>query len=349
MRNKNMPLISVDTARIELNKAVKERRERILERFSQVAMSKVTDPMLIMVLEDVKKYWNDSRTHAVFRPGLTSLSCEAVGGNPEAAETAGLIFTLMGSGIGIHDDILDKSPQKHLRKTILGLHGVDSALLVGDLLIVKAWTMFHEMIRNADKPSRIADIMEMYGNLSVEICEAEFMETMCRQNLEIDLDYYTDFLWKAMAEMEACTKIGAIVGDGKKNEVEALGEFGRRLGFMSRLADDMEDCLDLKGDLLHRIKCESVPFPLLYAAKCSREKYLQIKRIVKKIHLTTWDATALLKFCSETEAFEYMRVIAKKNWVKATSMLRPLKPSDARNVLAAMNKMSYERIEKLCI
>ncbi|MHA2408186.1 MAG: polyprenyl synthetase family protein, partial [Candidatus Ranarchaeia archaeon] len=305
-----------------MNKAEEGRRRRILERFGQVATSKVTDLKLLEVLEDVKKYWNDLRTHALFRPALTSFSCEAVGGKPKAAEDAGLIFTLAASGIGIHDDILDKSPYKHIRKTILGRHGIDSALLVGDLLIVKAWTMFHEMIRKAHKPSRIADIMEVYGNLSVEICEAEYMETLCRRNLETDLEYYTNVLWKAMAEMEACTKIGAIIGDGKKNEVEALAEFGRRLGFMSRLADDMEDCLNEKGDLFHRIKYESVPFPLLYAAKSSREKYLRIKNIIEKTQITRGDVKALLKFCFETKAFEYVGKIARKNEEEAASKLR---------------------------
>jgi geranylgeranyl pyrophosphate synthase len=333
----------------ELNKAVEVRSRRILERFGQVATSKVKDPKMLAILEDVKKYWNDLRTCALFRPALTSFSCEAVGGNPEAAEDAGLIFTLAASGIGIHDDILDKSPHKHLRKTILGIYGVDSALLVGDLLIVKAWTMFHEMIRKAHKPSRIADIMEVYGNLSVEICEAEFMETMCRRNLETDLDYYTSVLWKAMAEMEACTKIGAIIGDGKKNEAEALAEFGRRLGFMSRLADDIEDCLNEKGDLLHRIKYESVPLPLLYAAKSSREKYMRVKYIIEKTQFTRWDVEALLKICFETEAFQYVGKIARKNEGEAASKLRLLKPSNARNVLLAMNEKAYHRIANLCI
>ena len=265
------------------------------------------------------------------------------------ADDACLMFTLAAAGFGIHDDILDRSTNKHLRMTIMGLHGVDNALLVGDLLIVKAWTVVHEMIRKTCNPTKIADIVEVYGNLSVEICEAEFMETLCRRKLEIDLEYYKNVLWKAMAEMEACTKIGAIIGDGKKNEVEALAEFGRRLGFMSRLADDMEDCLNLKGDLAHRIQYESVPLPLLVAAKSSNEKYLQIKNIIEKTKITPGDVKALLKFCFETEAFESVCKMAKENEVKAAYKLRLLKPSSARNVLLAMNKRAYARIVNLCI
>ena len=325
-------------------RVIEERARRVLEKFGQAAISGVRDPTLLAVLNDVRSYWRD-----MYRPTLTMLSCEAVGGEPELVDKAGVMFTLASSGYGLHDDILDKSTHKHLRMTIMGLHGLDSTLLVGDLLIAKAWTIVHEMIRQSSTPIKIAAIVEAYGNFSIEICEAEFMETLCRRKLDTDLDFYKNVLWKAMAEMEACTRIGAIMGEGKTNEVEALAEFGRRLGFMSRLADDVEDCLNIKGDLLHRIKYESVPFPLLYAAKYSREKYRKIKKVIEKAQLTPLDAKTLLKSCFDTEAFEFVRRIARKNEMMASRNLSLLRPSDARNVLAVMNKKSYERIANLCI
>ena len=145
----------------ELNKLIKERCEKILEKFGEVTTSRVRNPKLLAALEDVKKYWRDLN-----RPSLTFFSCEAVGGNAEVSQDAALMFTLASSGFGIHDDILDRSANKHLRMTILGLHGPDAALLVGDLLIVKAWTFAHEMIRKTRNPTKIADVLEAYGNLS---------------------------------------------------------------------------------------------------------------------------------------------------------------------------------------
>ena len=51
------------------------------------------------------------------------------------------------AGGGIHDDILDKSSHKHFRKTVLGKYGLDSAVLVGDLFILKGWTMIQGLIK----------------------------------------------------------------------------------------------------------------------------------------------------------------------------------------------------------
>jgi len=328
----------------ELNTVVRERSKKILEKFSQVAVSKVKEPKLIAVLEDVKGYWRD-----LSRPSLTSFSCEAVGADPEIAENAGLMFTLASSGFGIHDDILDNSSNKHLRMTILGLHGTETALLVGDLLIVKAWSIAHEMIRQTSNPAKIADVLEAYGNLSVEICEAEFLETLCRRKVDTNLGYFENVLWKEMAETEACCRIGAMLGDGKPEAVESLSEFGRRIGFMSRLANEVEDCLNAQGDLPHRIQFESVPLPLLYAAKFSTEKHRRILRIVEKKRISPSDVESLLRFCFETEAFEYVRNLAKKNEAEATSNLSVLRSSSARDVLQCMINEAYARVANLCI
>jgi geranylgeranyl diphosphate synthase type I len=333
-----------ETASREVNRLIRERCEKIMEKFGQIAVSGVRNPELLAALEDVKKYWRDFN-----RPSLTFFSCEAVGGNYEISQDAALMFTLASSGFGIHDDILDRSTNKHLRMTILGLHGVDTALLVGDLLIVKAWASAHELIRKTGNPTKIADVLEAYGNLSVEICEAEFMETQCRQKVDTDLEFYESILWKEVAEIEACSRIGAIMGDGKPGEIEALSDFGRRLGFLSRLADEVEDCLNVKGDLPHRIKYESVPLPLLYAAKFSFEKQKRMKKIVKKRTLLPSDVKFILNSCFETDAFEYVRKLAEKNRKEAHRELRILKPSTARKILLDIINVAYSRVDDLCV
>jgi geranylgeranyl diphosphate synthase type I len=336
-------LVERKPASSEVNMLIRERCGKILEKFGKLAVSGVREPKLIAALEDVKKYWRDFN-----RPSLTFLSCEAVGGTCEISQDAALMFTLASSGFGIHDDILDRSAKKHLRMTILGLHGIDTALLVGDLLIVKAWTFAHELIRKNSSPTKIADVLEAYGNLSIEICEAEFMETQCRQKVDIDVDYYENVLWKEMAETEACCRIGGMMGDGKPSEIQALSDFGRRLGFISRLKDEVEDCLNIRGDLPHRIKYESVPLPLLYAAKYSFEKQKRIKKIVSKKTLLPSDIKSILNFCFETEAFEYVNNLALKKGEEAHRKLSVLKPSLSQTMLLAIIMQANARVKRLC-
>jgi geranylgeranyl diphosphate synthase type I len=329
----------------ELIRLIKKRCQTILEKFGQIVIAQVRDPKLLAALEDVKKYWKDEN-----RPSLTFFSCEAVGGTFEISQDAALMFTLAGSGFGIHDDILDQSKSKHLRMTILGLHGMDYALLVGDLLIVKAWTYANKLIRKTGNPTKIADILETYGDLSVEICEAEFMETQCRKKLDTNLDYYKNVLWKEMAEFEACSRIGAMLGDGQPKEIEALANFGRRVGLISRLANEVEDCLNSKGDLLHRIEYESIPLPLLYAAKNSAKNYSEIEDIIHRQRKNPLDdIKTLLGICFEAEAFKYMRKEGEKQKREADIKLKELKDTKAREILCTMVDAAYEHLNSLCV
>jgi len=332
-----------DPAIKELAAEMEKRSRRTLERFAQVSVSGVSDSQLLSMLADVKDYWKDN-----LRPALTSFSCEAVGGQTEAADYVSLMITLMGAGLGIHDDIIDKSQNKHFRTTILGRYGIDNALLVGEFFIVKALTQIREIVRKTCNPEKIENIIEIYDSFFLEVWEGEFMETLCRRNLDTELKHYERILWMSTADTEACTRLGAILGGGSKIEVEALAEVGRRLGFIHRLADEITDTLNLQGNLPWRLEHESVPLPILYAAKSGMENYSKIKSVLEKSQVALSDIRKILEVCFETDAFNYVRNMAKQNRMRATRNLGILKKSKAKNSLALLLKNAMTKIDSLC-
>jgi len=161
------------------------------------------------------------------------------------------------------------------------------------------------------------------------------MESSWRKNVEIELDFCHQVLWKYGSDGEACTRLGAIAGNGTEREVEALGEYGRRLCYVFRLAQEVKDVFHLEGDLLRRLAHESVPIPILYAAKVSEENTSILKSILKG-PITSPDIKTLLELCFETEAFTYVRDIAQKNVDEGIQLLSALKPTKARDFLLLM-------------
>jgi geranylgeranyl pyrophosphate synthase len=314
----------------ELRLLFQERGENALKRFEQAISWGVENPRLLSILEDVKKIWKD-----VYRPTLTSIACEAVGGKPEDTAVTSLMIALAGAGIGIHDDIIDKSTTKRFRRTILGLHDVEGALLVGDLLIVKGLTAVQELVKKAYPPKKVADIISVLERHYIEICEGVFMESSWRKNFETELDFCHQVLWKYGSDGEACTRLGAIIGNGTEREVYALAGYGRRSCYVFRLAEEVKDTLYLEGDLLRRLKCESVPLPLLYAAKASKENSSKLKSILEG-PITSSDIETLLEICFDAKAFDYVRGVAQKNVDEGIKLLQTLKPSKARNTLTLM-------------
>jgi len=333
-----------NSADSEIAVVVKKRAEKALERFRKEATFGVSDPELLTILGEVIGYWKDST-----RPALASLCCEAVGGKPDIAEDAGAVYLLAAVATGIHDDIIDKSLRNHFRWTILGHYGMEKAILVGDLLLVKAWSSIEGLVRNFDKPTRVADIMEAYGLISVQICEAEFLEMSCRKKLDIDLSIREKILWNINADYEAGAKTGAILGNGSDKEVLALSGVGRRFGFLLGLKDEVEDCLNFQGNLSQRLLFESVPLPVVYAAKSSNNIQSKLQSIFQKGSIDPEDIAYIVQQCIDSGALSYVYELAKLNIMEGTELLHNLPNNQATLNLRTILENALKSMQRLCL
>jgi len=329
-----------DPSRKKLKTILEERSQEVLQRFKQMTVSDFSNVELISILEDVNKHWKDLQ-----RPALASFSCEAVGGKPSAADDASLVITLASAGMGIHDDIIDKSDNKHLRKTILGKYGEDKALLVGDLLIIKGLTTAQARLERTCPNENKEAVLQALKNFIFEIYEGELMDILCRKKLDTDLDDYLGIIRKLAADGEACSRVGAILGGGSQDEIQALSEFGRRLGIVIILGEEVRDTLNVEGNLPHRIEHESVPLPVLFAAKSSEQAYSEVKSILQNPS-TASHAFDITELCWKAKAFTYVSDVAKKNASEAVRKLEMLKPSSAKDVLSFMIEVALGDIKK---
>ena len=108
-------------------KIINKKGNKVFERFQEEIFSEIENPELILILNRVKNYWDDT-----FRPALTQLSFEAVGGKNGIVGDAGLVFTLAAAGAGIHDDIIDKSSKKHFKRRLIMQYNLTSKDLVNN-------------------------------------------------------------------------------------------------------------------------------------------------------------------------------------------------------------------------
>ncbi len=324
----------------ELGPLIMRRGKKVLEKFNEVVDIGISDPRLRSILQFVKEYWKDN-----FRPALASFSCEAVGGNEDAANDAVLMATLISAGGGVHDDIIDKSQNKHFRMTVLGQYGLDYSLLAGDLLIVKGWAMACDLAKNY--PDKLLKTIEIFGKWTTDVCEAEFKEVSCIKNLDTELLEYQQILRQSMADTSACAALGAIMGNGSENQVQALSEYGSDIGFLFRLSNDLNDVINTEGNLKLRLENESVPLPILYAAKASKENYGKTQNILNKKSLSTQDLLALLDLCIQSRSFDYILLQARENKENASKKLSELEDSNAKAALSLILDKAFTDISKV--
>lgn len=318
--------------------------KRAAEKFAETLVSGVSNPELLTVLQTVRSYWIDTT-----RSTLTALSCQAVGGKPESVEDANVVFSLTAAGISLHDDIIDRTRRKHFRMTILGLYGPDKALIAGDLLLTKAFAKMHEFCAEIKDQVIAADIIKTYRDCLLEMSEAGFIEISCKKKLDTELELSQQVLWRIAAEMETCSKVGAILGNGQTNEIQALAAFGRRLGFNLGLKSEVEDVLNLEGNLPSELEYERIPLPLLYAAKASQKNFSEIHAVLENSPIAPLGCRRLLELCFETEAMEFVKGLAAQNTEAALSALSSLNFGSARDRLRGIMENSFEELSQLCI
>jgi octaprenyl-diphosphate synthase len=320
----------------KLKASLKERSRIVQERFTNAAVEDVTNPALLEILNDLQ-----SSQPNVIRTGLVSLSCEAVGGDPELTQDFSLMLLLSCVGIGIHDDIIDKSVYTRFKKSVPALYGSKKALLVGDLLIVKSWGITQKLIARKIEPKLIAQTIDGFRKSNIELCEAEMDEILYGRRFSTSLAKRKEILWKINGILEACARGGAILGGGKASEIVALGDFGRRIGFLFALMDEVKDTLNLDGSLIHRLKYESIPFPMFYAAKSSINARLRIKGVLKKTKTTVSDVDELVDCCFDTGAFAYIKEVATENKTKAIDSLSSIKWNSSVSMLKLLMDKSF--------
>lgn len=305
----------------DVKKIFEERGTKVLEDARSSVMHEKIES------NEAREALNYFITHRpdVLRPALLSLACEAVGGDPLVTASVGKALILLSGAFDIHDDIIDKTVKRGRRLTIPGKFGSDIALLAGDAFIFKGLAELFESVMKLDlPPEKKLEIVRTIKKLYFDLGDAEAMELKFRARADVKPEDYIEVVRKKAGDVEAYMKVGAMVGGGSEEQVKALGEYGRLLGMMIILRDDLQDLLDFDVELPLRIKNESLPLPILYALgdKSRRSNILAILRMGE---ISGKEARKLFKLVSETGGIDKLEKFLNSLHEKAILVLKNIK------------------------
>lgn len=279
-------------------------------------------------LSQLMSYWKDYT-----RPALMSLACEAVGGDPTLTQEVGSSMILLAAGIDIHDDIIDRSKKKDYGKTVLGVRGVEITLLLGDMLLVKGLTsMAYDLCDQGLSAESVKAALTLVEGLLLELSDAETGELGLRGCMDVSPRSYLRLTRMKAADIEAYMRIGAILGRGSSPEIEALARYGRALGMIIILRDDLVDMLDFEEELPHRIKYEHLPLPLLYALENPAAKK-KLESMLRNSKIREDEAKDILKITYEAGGLVGYEKAVKRLVRECLREIRVLRPSEARSTL----------------
>ncbi len=167
------------------------------------------------------------------RPLLVFLSAGAPPPETDGLLSAAVAVELVHSATLVHDDVLDGSPLRRGRPTVVAAAGRRLATATGDLLFSRA---FAELASTGSLPS-----VRALSRASSELAAGELMQRAdAWQAVSIDR-YLERCRLKTAVLFRAACELGAIEGAGP---TAALGSFGERIGVAFQVLDDV---LDVSG------------------------------------------------------------------------------------------------------
>jgi len=140
---------------------------------------------------------------------------------------------------------------------------------------------------------------------------------------DVKPEEYLYVVGKKAADLEGLMRIGAIIGNGSKEEIEMLGRYGRMLGMLSILRDDFID-MNYFEEIANRIAYECLPLPILYALEDPKAKS-QIRNILSKKKLTKKDARLLSEIVENVDGFGRLKEKMKELITTGKNNLRKIK------------------------
>lgn len=140
-------------------------------------------------------------------------------------------FTLM------HDDIMDKAPLRRGKATVHEKWNVNTAILSGDVMLVRVYDMFLSL-----EGPKLNQVLRAFNQCAAEVCEGQQWDMEFESKIKVTEAQYIEMIrLKTAVLLGFSLELGAILADAPKADQIALREFGVNIGIGFQLKDDLLD------------------------------------------------------------------------------------------------------------
>ena len=269
---------------------------RILKE--QIRQSIAEDPFIFEACEPLFKGGKRLRPMLFLLCANSKTDCP-----PEKTMPLAVALELIHTATLVHDDIIDTAKKRRGVETANSKYGAQIAVLVGDYLFAKAFQLVAEN-------NYSHEVTTVLSKLVKNLCVGEITQDRSLFEVPTLTEYYTRINLKTAIFLSSCCRLGGIVSEMNRSEVDNLTAYGSGLGLAFQIIDDLLDFFgDEKitgkphgGDL----KSGVITLPVIRALEVSREA-----QTLKEIVTTGGDVDAAIKIIQATDAVDYCRTRAE--------------------------------------
>ena len=256
-----------------------------------------TEGLLSQVLEHIKH-----RGGKRMRPLLILLIAKNYGGVNDVTLRSAVGLELLHTASLVHDDVVDESKERRGQPSVNAVYNNKVAVLVGDYVLSTA-------LLNISYTNN-SDILRSIAELGRNLSNGEILQLSNIQNTEFSEDIYYDVIkMKTAALFESCCEVGTLSVNANERQIELAKEFGRNLGIIFQIRDDIFDYYDSKeiGKPTGNDMAEGkLTLPVLYALNSTHDSEMEeIARKVKRNDVTRYEIARLVDFTKNNGGIEY--------------------------------------------
>ena len=247
------------------------------------------------------------------RPMLVLLLAKSAGGVSEATLNVAVGLELLHTASLVHDDVVDESDARRGQPSVNASYNNKVAVLVGDYLLSSALLS----VARADN----GHIVEQIAALGQTLAGGEILQLSTIGSDDISEDtYYKVVQQKTASFFEACCVCGILSAGGTHDDkTEAARRFGRDIGMMFQIRDDIFDyypSADIGKPTGNDMAEGKLTLPALYAIAQSTtadvttpngepSPALTIARKIKTRQATTGDIAWMVDYSKQQGGIDY--------------------------------------------
>jgi len=213
------------------------------------------------------------------RPYMVIKSCQILGGKISNAMPAASAVEMVHNFTLVHDDIMDNDEMRHGVPTVHKKFGMSVAILAGDVLFSKAFQIITESKLSSDATTKLVSRL---AKACVDVCEGQLLDVKMAEEKKIptQTEYITMISKKTAALFDVSCAMGAICATNKSNDISNLSSFGKNLGIVFQITDDligvMGDPKITKKPVGNDLREGKKSLPILMAIKSAKGKNKKI-------------------------------------------------------------------------
>ena len=175
------------------------------------------------------------------RPLLTLATCDALGGDIEAAKNQAIGVEIFHNFTLLHDDVMDKADMRRGKATVHRQWNEATAILSGDAML----TLASQYMAMGDG-TKTWDVLSLFNTTAMEVYQGQQYDMDFEHRYDVSVDEYLEMIRLKTAVLLGCAcKLGAIMAGAFDSEQKAFYNYGVKLGLAFQLKDDY---LDTYGD-----------------------------------------------------------------------------------------------------